>query len=65
MTRKQQTDRRSNGTFAPGNPGGPGRPPRATEAAYMRVVMAACDLDTWQAIVDRAVADAKAGDGRG
>ena len=35
MTRKQQTDRRSNGTFAPGNPGGPGRPTaRQRSAAY-------------------------------
>jgi hypothetical protein len=27
----------------------------------MAIVMAACDLDTWQAIVERAVADAKNG----
>jgi len=64
MARKQQNGRQPNGTFAPGNPGGPGRPARATEAGYMRVVMNACDLDTWQAIVDRAVTDAKAGDGQ-
>ena len=55
--------RNPNGTFAEGNPGGPGRPSRATERQYMAVVMAACDLDTWQAIVERAVADAKNGDG--
>ena len=58
----QNTERNSNGTFAPGNSGGPGRPPRATERQYMTVVMEACDLDTWKAIVDRAVKDAQAGD---
>lgn len=55
--------RNADGTFAEGNPGGPGRPARATERQYMAVVMGACDLDTWQAIVERAVADAKNGDG--
>ena len=55
-------ERNTDGTFAPGNSGGPGRPPRATERQYMAVVMQACDLDTWQAIVERAVADAKDGD---
>ncbi len=57
-----KSGRNPNGTFAEGNPGGPGRPSRATERQYMAVVMAACDLDTWQAIVERAVADAKNGD---
>ena len=58
-----KSGRNPNGTFAEGNPGGPGRPARATERQYMAAVMAACDLDTWQAIVERAVADAKNGDG--
>lgn len=58
-----KSGRNPDGTFAEGNPGGPGRPARATERQYMAVVMAACDLDTWQAIVERAVADAKNGDG--
>jgi len=57
-----KSGRNPNGTFAEGNPGGPGRPSRATERQYMAVVMAACDIDTWQAIVERAVADAKNGD---
>lgn len=61
--RKNLAGRNPDGTFAPGNPDGPGRPPRATEAAYLRVMMNACDLETWQAIVERAVADAKNGDG--
>ena len=58
----QDTERNPDGTFAEGNGGGPGRPARATERQYMAVVMAACDLDTWQAIVERAVTDAKNGD---
>ncbi len=56
------TGRNADGTFAPGNSGGPGRPARATERQYMAVVMAACDLETWQAIVERAVTDARNGD---
>lgn len=66
MTRNsspKSTERNADGTFAEGNSGGPGRPARATERQYMTVVMAACDLDTWQAIVERAVSDAKNGDG--
>lgn len=59
---QQDTQRNVDGTFAEGNSGGPGRPARATERQYMAVVMAACDLDTWQAIVERAVTDAKNGD---
>jgi hypothetical protein len=61
-TTPQGTARNPDGTFAEGNSGGPGRPARATERQYMAVVMAACDLDTWQAIVQRAVKDAKDGD---
>jgi hypothetical protein len=58
MTNKRNPD----GTFAEGNAGGPGRPPRATELAYMHIVMQACTLDDWQAIIKRAVFDAKDGD---
>lgn len=59
---QSDTERNADGTFAPGNGGGPGRPARATERQYMAAVMAACDIDTWQAIVERAVTDAKNGD---
>ncbi len=62
MTKNPTPGRNPDGTFAPGNPGGPGRPPRATESQYMAVVMTACDLDAWRAIIERAVADAKNGD---
>lgn len=61
-TTQPDTERNTDGTFALGNGGGPGRPARTTERQYMAVVMAACDLDTWQAIVERAVTDAKNGD---
>ena len=60
--KKSSAGRNQDGTFAPGNTGGPGRPRRQTETAYMAIVMERCDLDTWSAIVDKAVADAKAGD---
>lgn len=58
-----KSGRNTNGTFAPGNSGGPGRPSRATEREYMSIVMRACTLDDWQAIVERAVQDARNGDG--
>lgn len=56
------TTRTDRGRFAPGNPGGPGRPRRQTEAAYLRVMMDACPLDAWEAVVRSAVDAAKAGD---
>jgi len=59
MSTTTRTDR---GRFARGNPGGPGRPRRQTEAAYLRVMMDACPLDAWEAIVRAAVARAEAGD---
>jgi hypothetical protein len=52
------------GRFAIGHPGGPGRPKRQTEAAYLGAMMAACPLEEWQAIVGRAVTDAKGGDAK-
>lgn len=51
------------GRFTEGNPGGPGRPPRPTEAAYLRATSAGVTLEDWTEIVNRAVQDAKAGDG--
>lgn len=64
MARKQHDGRNSDGTFAPGNPGGPGRPSRATERDYLKTVLDACPPEAWAEIVERAVADAKAGDGQ-
>lgn len=55
--------RDKNGRFAAGNPGGPGRPRREVERAYVDATTAAVPIDAWTAIVTKAVADAKAGDG--
>lgn len=54
--------RRTDGTFAPGNPGGPGRPSRLVERDYLVALSDAVPLDDWAEIVGRAVADAKTGD---
>ena len=58
------SDRNTNGTFAAGNPGGPGRPRRGVERQYLAAFAEAVSLDDWQAIIQRAVADAKAGDAK-
>jgi|ERR1017187_271567 hypothetical protein len=55
--------RDSAGKFAAGNTLGPGRPARQTERSYVKVMMQNCSLEDWAAIVARAVADAKNGDG--
>jgi len=54
--------RKPNGTFAVGNPGGPGRPPRATERIYLETLYSAIPVDAWQKVVEKALADAQAGD---
>jgi hypothetical protein len=55
--------RDSAGKFAAGNTLGPGRPARQTERSYVKVMMQNCSLEDWAAIVARAVADARSGDG--
>jgi hypothetical protein len=57
-------ERDKNGKFAKGNKVsvGHGRPLRRTEDRYMAVVIGAVSLEDWQAIVTRAVEDAKGGD---
>ena len=50
------------GKFAPGNPGGPGRPKRATEHRYVQGVVEGVPPERWAKIVERAAADAEAGD---
>jgi len=52
------------GRFAKGNPGGPGRPPRLIERQYLATISDAVPLNEWQAIVKRAVEDAKTGDAK-
>lgn len=56
--------RQPNGHFAAGNPGGPGRPPRATERAYLATMLEVVTREEWQAVVQRALDDAKNGDAR-
>jgi hypothetical protein len=55
------SERDENGRFTKGNPGGPGRPPREVEADYLTTMMNVVTMDDWQAIVARAVDDAKGG----
>ena len=56
--------RNPDGTFGPGNPGGPGRPRRALERQYLAALADSVSIADWQAIIGRAVADAKAGNPR-
>jgi hypothetical protein len=51
-----------NGRFLPGYPGGPGRPRRAIEADYLAALSEAVSMDSWRAIVAKAVEQAQAGD---
>lgn len=53
--------RDENGRFAKGNSGGPGRMPREKESRYYDLLISSVSLDDWQAIVRKAVAQAKAG----
>lgn len=58
----ESNGRGTGGRFAAGNAGGPGRPRRETEAAYLAATINAVPAADWTAIVEQAVADAKAGD---
>lgn len=52
-------------TWKPGQSGNPkGRPPRSVELQYSRIVMRLCDEKAWARIVEKAIADAIAGDWR-
>ncbi len=55
------SERNGNGQFGIGNPGGPGRPPRTTEETYLRAMRDVVTLEEWEAIVRRAVQQAKQG----
>jgi hypothetical protein len=54
--------RDENGRFVKGHPKMGGRPTRAKEDAYYRILMTACSQKDWEAIVDKAVEQAKRGD---
>ena len=57
------TGREKNGQFKKGEyKGGPGRPKKEREVEYYRILQFRCTPDDWQAIVDRAIRDAKSGD---
>jgi hypothetical protein len=56
------TGRTAAGTFAKGNRFGRGRPPRPREVTYLRKLVDTVSLRDWQAIAEKAVEDAKAGD---
>jgi hypothetical protein len=53
-----------NTRFQMGNPGGPGRPRKLVERTFLEIAANQCTDEDWEAIVDRAVEDAKAGHAR-
>jgi hypothetical protein len=59
-------DRRDvqNGRFLPGNPGGPGRPRRAIEADYLAALSEAVPIESWRAVIAKAVEQARDGDSK-
>ena len=52
------------GRFAAGNPGGPGRPKLSYEQQCSKSLQDVVSQEDWQAIIIRAVQDAKKGDHR-
>ena len=53
-----------NGRFLPGNPGGPGRPRRVIEADYLAALSEAVPMESWRAIIAKAVEQARDGDAK-
>ena len=56
------SERTPQGRFAEGNPGGPGRPRRTVEREYLATLSEAVTLETWRAIIDAAIDQARNGD---
>jgi len=54
--------RKSDGTFAPGNPGGPGRPPRRAEDDLLAIVRGAVTAEELTAVMQTLTKRAKDGD---
>lgn len=50
------------GKFRPGNPGGPGRPKKVVERQYLDRLRRVVIIPEWEAVVRRALEDAKNGD---
>jgi hypothetical protein len=55
--------RNDKGQFVKGGPGGPGRPKKQVEQEYFDLTVGGVSPDDWQAIVKRAVKQAKEGNG--
>lgn len=61
MVKKMVRDKK--GRFVKGHPGAsPGRPKKAREERYLEITKTSCTFADWEAIVQRAVYDAKRGD---
>ena len=56
--------RHPDGRFRRGCKPGPGRPPRAKEERYIASLRASLTPEKWEAIVERAIADAAQGDSK-
>lgn len=56
------TERDERGRFVVGNSASPGRPPKAREERFLEITLAACTFADWEAIVKKAVEQAKRGD---
>jgi hypothetical protein len=52
------------GRFAPGWHGGPGRPRRAIEADYLAALSEAVPLESWNAVIAKALEQAQNGDAK-
>ena len=59
-----EVTRRQNGTFEKGHRGYGGRPPRAVEEKYLKRLSAKVSIQEWDAIVAKAMEQAKEGDYR-
>jgi hypothetical protein len=57
-------ERDTDGRFVPGNPGGPGRPRRAIETDYLAVLSETVPLESWHAVVAKALEQAEKGDAK-
>lgn len=55
-------DRDANGRYLKGHKSNGGRPSRPKEEQYYRILMTTCTAKDWEAIVDKAVEQAKRGD---
>ena len=58
-------ERDENGRFIKGHTGNPsGRAPKEREERYYSILMSACTFEDWKRIIEKAVEQAKRGDGQ-